>query len=107
PDVIGFTDEVNEWIGDYCRDHADRLIPVGGVHPRLTQDPAGTLRRIVERHGIRALKLHPPHQHFYANDYRDGGSLPGLAALYETAQALRLPVIVHTGTSIFPSARNT
>src|SRR5947208_13126325 len=80
PDVIGFTDEVNEWIGDYCRDHADRLIPVGGVHPRLTQDPAGTLRRIVERHGIRALKLHPPHQHFCPNDYRDGGSLPAAAA---------------------------
>ena len=24
PDVIGFTDEVNEWIGNYCRGHEDR-----------------------------------------------------------------------------------
>jgi predicted TIM-barrel fold metal-dependent hydrolase len=107
PDVIGFTDEVNEWIGNYCRGHADRLVAVGGVHPRLTPDPAGALERIVERHGIGALKLHPPHQHFFPNDYRDGGRLPGLAALYDRAQALGIPVLVHTGTSIFPDARNT
>jgi predicted TIM-barrel fold metal-dependent hydrolase len=106
PDVIGFTDDVNEWIGNYCRGHQDRLVAVGGVHPRLTPDPAGALQHIVERHGIRALKLHPPHQHFFANAYRDGSSLPGLAPLYERAQALGVPVIVHTGTSIFPEARN-
>ncbi len=107
PDVIGFTDEVNEWIGNYCRRHADRLIAVGGVHPRLTPDPAGALQHIVEKDGIRALKLHPPHQHFFPNGYRDGGSLPGLADLYERAQTLRIPIMVHTGTSIFPDARNT
>ena len=106
PDVIGFTDEVNEWIGRYCRGHEDRLVAVGGVHPRLTPDPAGALQHIVETHGIRVLKLHPPHQHFYPNAYRDGGNLPGLAALYDRAQSLGLPVMVHTGTSIFPDARN-
>jgi len=106
PDVIGFTDEVNEWIGRYCRGHEDRLVAVGGVHPRLTSDPAGALQRIVETHGIRVLKLHPPHQHFFPNAYRDGGNLPGLAALYDRAQSLGLPVMVHTGTSIFPDARN-
>jgi uncharacterized protein len=106
PDVIGFTDDVNEWIGRYCRGHEDRLIAVGGVHPRLTPDPAGALRHIVETHGIRVLKLHPPHQHFLPNDYRDGGTLPALAFLYERAQALGIPVMVHTGTSVFPEARN-
>ena len=106
PDVIGFTAEVNAFIGDYCRGHLDRLLPVGGVHPRLSRDPAGDLSRIVEQHGIRAIKLHPPHQLFRLNAYRDGGDLPGLAALYERAQRLRLPVIVHTGTSIFRGARN-
>jgi predicted TIM-barrel fold metal-dependent hydrolase len=106
PDVIGFTDDVNRWIGDYCRGREDRLVAVGGVHPRLTPDPAGALSRIVETHGVKALKLHPPHQHFFANAYRDGGDLPGLAALYERAQALGIPLIVHTGTSIFPMARN-
>lgn len=106
PDVIGFTDDVNPWIGQYCRGHEDRLIAVGGVHPRLTPDPAAALQEIVERHGIRVLKLHPPHQHFLPNAYRDGGALPGLGALYEKAQELGVPVMVHTGTSIFPEARN-
>jgi hypothetical protein len=30
----------------------------------------------------------------------------GLAALYERAQANGMPIMVHTGTSIFPGARN-
>jgi predicted TIM-barrel fold metal-dependent hydrolase len=106
PDIIGFTDEVNAFVGRFCRGHEDRLVAVGGVHPRLDPDPAGALTRIVERHRIRALKLHPPHQLFRANAYRDGGDLPGLARLYERACDLRIPVIVHTGTSIFPGARN-
>lgn len=106
PDIMGFTDEVNVWIGNFCRGHEDRLVAVGGVHPRLTHDPAGALERIVERHGIRVLKLHPPHQHFHPNDYRDDGGLPALADLYNRAQALGIPIMVHTGTSIFPEARN-
>src|SRR6266850_2178232 len=106
PDVIGFTDDVNAFVGRFCRAHRDRLVPVGGVHPRLSKDPAGDLARIVEQHGICALKLHPPHQLFRTNAYRDGGDLPALAPLYARAQELKLPVIVHTGTSIFPEARN-
>jgi predicted TIM-barrel fold metal-dependent hydrolase len=106
PDVIGFTDEVNRFVGDFCRGHEDRLVPVGGVHPRLSRDPAGDLERIVERHGIRVLKLHPPHQLFAMNAYRDGGALTSLAALYERATALGVPILVHTGTSVFPGARN-
>jgi len=106
PDIIGFTDEVNAFIGDYCRGHEDRLVPVGGVHPRLSPDPAGDLERIVTRHGVRVLKLHPPHQLFRMNAYRDGGGLPGLAALYERAARLSVPILVHTGTSVFPGARN-
>jgi hypothetical protein len=106
PDIIGFTDEVNEFVGRYCRGREERLVPVGGVHPRLSPDPAGALSLLVARHGIRALKLHPPHQLFRMNAYRDGGDLPRLAALYERASALAIPIIVHTGTSIFPGARN-
>jgi len=106
PDIIGFGDEVNEWVGTYCKGHEDRLIAMGGVHPRLSRDPVGDLERIVERHGIRALKLHPPHQLIHPNAYRDGGARPGLARVYEKAQQLGLPVLFHTGTSVFPRARN-
>jgi uncharacterized protein len=106
PDVIGFTGEVNAFVGAYCSGHEDRLVPVGGVHPRLSADPAAELETVVARHGIRVLKLHPPHQLFRVNAYRDGGDLPALAPLYERAARLGVPVLVHTGTSIFPGARN-
>jgi predicted TIM-barrel fold metal-dependent hydrolase len=56
--------------------------------------------------GVRALKLHPPHQLLAPNAYRDGGDCPGLAAVYERAQARGLPLMIHTGTSVFPRARN-
>ena len=53
--------------------------------------------------GTRVLKLHPPHQGFAANDYTRG--LTALADIYRTAEDLGMPVLVHTGTSIFPGAR--
>lgn len=50
------------------------------------------------------LKIHPPHQVLAANGYRVGDE--GLAAIYATAEEMRRPVMIHTGTSIFPGARN-
>ena len=104
PDLMGFTDSVNSYVADYCRGHQDRLVPMGSVHPRFSKDPGGDVERLAET-GIRALKVHPPHQLFHPNDYRNG-SLPGLEAIYRKAAACRLPVMFHTGTSIFPGARN-
>jgi uncharacterized protein len=103
PDVIGFTPEVNDWIARYCAAQPERLIAFGSVHPKFAHDAAAETDRLAEI-GIRALKLHPAHQQFAPNAYRDG--LGPLAAIYERAQALRLPVMIHTGTSIFPGARN-
>ena len=56
------------------------------------------------RMGIRMLKIHPPHQFFYANAYRDG--FKELEVIYRLAEANGIPVMVHTGTSVFPGARN-
>lgn len=104
PDLMGFTEEVNPYIARYCRGRTDRLVAMGSVHPRFTRDPAADVDRIVEM-GIRALKIHPPHQLFHPNDYRDG-KLPALEVIYRKAVEHRLPVMFHTGTSIFPGARN-
>lgn len=104
PDLMGFTEEVNDYIARYCRDHTDRLVAMGSVHPRFARDPGGEVDRLVAM-GIRALKIHPPHQLFYPNEYRSG-KLPGLEAIYRKAAEHRLPVMFHTGTSIFPGARN-
>jgi predicted TIM-barrel fold metal-dependent hydrolase len=102
---MGFTDRVNRFVTDYARRAPERLLAFGSVNPRFTPDPGGEVDRIADL-GVRALKVHPPHQLFAANAYRDGGSCPGLAAVYERASARRLPVMIHTGTSIFPGARN-
>jgi predicted TIM-barrel fold metal-dependent hydrolase len=104
PDTLGLSDRVNDWVSAYCRDHRDRLVPVGSVHPRLAKDPRGQARRLFDELKIGMIKLHPPHQLFSPNDYLFGND--GLAALYETAQEAGRPVMIHTGTSTFPSARN-
>jgi len=51
------------------------------------------------------MKIHPPHQLFAANAYADG-KLPALRMIYKTAERLKMPVMVHTGTSVFPGARS-
>lgn len=103
PNVMGFTAEVNDWVAQYARHAPDRLIPCGSVHPRFSKDCAAEVNRIADL-GIRILKVHPPHQLLYPNAYRE--TLPQQAQIYERAEALGLPVIFHTGTSIFPKARN-
>ncbi|MFN2383591.1 MAG: amidohydrolase family protein [Gemmatimonadota bacterium] len=106
PTVMGFTERVNPWVAALAQHAPERLIPFGGVDP-TGDEAAGKLRDDVERLrdlGVRAIKLHPPHQEFAANAYRHG--LPALAEVYDRAQELGLPVMVHTGTSIFPGARN-
>jgi predicted TIM-barrel fold metal-dependent hydrolase len=103
PEVIGFPPAVNDWIANYCSAAPDRLLAFGSVHPKFVPDPGAEVDRLVKL-GIRGLKVHPSHQHYSPNAYRDG--LGPLAAVYDRAQANGLPVMVHTGTSIFPGARN-
>jgi uncharacterized protein len=105
PDVMGFTPEVNDWCARYCAEAPDRLIAFGSVHPRFTSDPAGETERILDL-GIRGLKIHPPHQLYDVNDYRTGGPGRGIGEVFRVAEARRVPVMIHTGTSVFPGARN-
>jgi hypothetical protein len=103
PDLMGFTDDVNDWMLRYASADSARLIPFGSVNPRFATDVRAAADRIIDK-GVRAIKVHPPHQVFRANAYQD--SLPQLAHLYERAQAAGLPVTIHTGTSVFPGARS-
>lgn len=103
PQVMGFTPEVNDWIANFTRDHRDRLLPVGSVHPAYTRDVGAEIARVLDL-GIRMIKIHPPHQEFAPNAYR--GALPRLAEIYRECERRAVPVMFHTGTSIFPRARN-
>jgi hypothetical protein len=104
PDVIGITDAVNPWISRYVEGHRDRLVPVGGIHPRHSRDVTGDVRRMLEVHRLGAIKLHPPHMEMAANAYR--ADCPSLAEVYRLAGESKRPVYIHTGTSVFPGARN-
>ena len=105
PEVMGFTPEVNAWAARYCQEAPDRLLAFGSVHPDHAKDPAAEAERLLDS-GIRGLKVHPPHQRFPANAYRTGGPGSGIGEVYRVAEARRAPVMVHTGTSVFPGARN-
>jgi len=103
PEVIGFTPEVNHWVADYVKEDPKRLIPCGSVHPRHSRNVLADMEQIV-RLGIRLIKIHPPHQLLYPNDYLNG--VKELGIIYRASEANGIPVMVHTGTSIFPGARN-
>lgn len=97
PRVMGFPPEVNDWLLAYAKGSA-RLLPMGGVHPDATPDVGAEAERVL-RAGARALKVHPGHQLLHPYDER-------LRPLYEAAVRHRAPVTIHTGTSVFPGAKN-
>jgi uncharacterized protein len=103
PEVMGLTAEVNQWVADYVKENPKRLIPCGSIHPRHTRNVLADMEQIL-RLGIRMIKIHPPHQLLYPNDYLKG--VNELEIIYRAAEANGIPVMFHTGTSIFQGARN-
>jgi len=103
PEVIGFTSGVNPFIANYTKENPKRLISCGGLHPRHTSNILADVEEIL-RLKIRMIKLHPPHQLLFPNDYLNG--VKELEIIYRAAEANGIPVMFHTGTSIFTGARN-
>jgi predicted TIM-barrel fold metal-dependent hydrolase len=103
PDVMGFTREVNDWSANFTREHRDRLVAVGSVNPLHEINARAEIARVLDL-GIGMIKIHPPHQLFAPNAYRD--ELWQLAEIYRECEERGVPVMFHTGTSIFPKARN-
>ena len=68
PEVIGFTAGVNQFIADYVKDDPKRLISCGSLHPRHTTNILADMEQLL-RLGIRMIKIHPPHQLLFPNDY--------------------------------------
>ena len=103
PNVMGMTDEANDHTVRYAQAAPERLLPYGGVDPVTSPNALGALERLLDL-GIRLLKIHPPHMRCAANAYTEG--LDALADLYRKCENVGLPVMIHTGTSIFPGARS-
>ncbi|HUK48850.1 MAG TPA: amidohydrolase family protein [Terriglobales bacterium] len=103
PEVIGFTAGVNQFIAEYVKENPRRLISCGGLHPRQSKNIEADIEQLL-RLKIRMIKIHPPHQLLFPNDYLNG--VKQLELIYRAAEANGIPVMFHTGTSIFPGARN-
>lgn len=104
--VMGYGWEVNAWVAGYAARHPDRLVAVGGYDPRSDGAGAAAIDSL-RGMGIMALKVHPVHQRFAADLHREASVAGGrLADAYARAEELAMPVIIHTGTSVFPGAAN-
>lgn len=95
PTSVGIA--TNDYMAEFCR-KSDRLIPFACVNPFTMPKPAKELVRAVVELGCRGLKLFPPYQYFYPND-------PIMYPVYEKAQELGIPVMYHTGISLFKGSR--
>ncbi len=87
----------NEAVAEFCQGN-DRLIPFCCINPFLVGDLGSELDRYVTDMGFRGLKLYPTYHHFYANSSR-------IYPLYAKAEELGIPVMLHTGSSVFRGAR--
>ena len=102
PDVMGFTTATNDWVLAYTSTERARLLPCVGINPRFETDVKGRAERLADG-GARLFKVHGPHMLVSPNSYLDRH--PALADLYAVASARKIPVMFHTGTSIFKGAR--
>jgi predicted TIM-barrel fold metal-dependent hydrolase len=103
PEVIGFTNGVNQFIAEYVKADPRRLLSCGSLHPRHTTSIEKDIEQLL-RLNMKMIKIHPPHQLLYPNDYLNG--VKELELIYRAAETYGIPVMFHTGTSIFPGARN-
>ncbi|UCF09261.1 MAG: amidohydrolase [Thermoplasmata archaeon] len=87
----------NTYVEEFCR-RKDMFIPFASMDPRTEVHPKENLRRLVEKNGFAGLKLYPSYQYYHPDD-------DSVYPLYEAAEKLKIPVMVHTGTSVFKGSR--
>lgn len=92
---IGFV-VPNDYVSAYCRQHPEKLIGFASVDPGSRAAPY-ELERAVKDLGLKGLKLAPIYQHFHPCSKE-------AFAVYEAAQALKLPVLFHQGTTFVRDA---
>ena len=106
PQVMGYTEAINDFSARFAAHYPHRFIPFGGVDPRLNPDMPAQMDRLLGELRLQAIKIHPPHQLFNVNDYLFAPDLKALTVVYEKCIEYDVPLMVHAGTSIFKGARN-
>jgi predicted TIM-barrel fold metal-dependent hydrolase len=87
----------NEKVAEFCRGN-DRLIPFCSVNPSIHSNMGQMLEDLCLNQGFKGLKLYPTYNYFYPND-------DSMYPVYAAAQRLAIPVLFHTGSSIFINSR--
>jgi len=82
----------NEEVAEFARDNADIMIAFASIDPHKGKLGAIEARRLIEEHGVKGFKFHPPMQDFHPYDRM---AWP----LYEVIAEYGLPAIFHTGHS--------
>ena len=87
----------NEMVEAFCMENP-RLIPFCTFNPYLHPNMGELLSKLVIDHGFKGVKLYPTYNYFYPND-------AALYPLYAVAEKLSIPILFHTGSSIFNNSR--
>jgi predicted TIM-barrel fold metal-dependent hydrolase len=87
----------NEMVAEFCAGHKE-LIPFCSFNPQTETNTAPLLRELCGQQGFKGLKLYPTYNHFYPNE-------PKIYPLYAAAQEMGIPVLFHTGSSVFQNSR--
>jgi len=98
PDICPITTGVvpNEYVFEFCRSH-DVFLPFCTINPFISSNPVEEFRKYIKL-GAKGLKLYPSYNYFYPNESR-------LYPLYALAQDERVPILIHTGSSIFRGSK--
>lgn len=86
----------NEYVFDFCRDQ-DTFIPFCTVNPDMSDHLVQDLKKYIEM-GAKGIKLYPSYNHFYPNSRE-------IYPIYPIAQENQLPVLIHTGSSVFKGSK--
>lgn len=88
----------NEEVAKICR-AAPRFIPFACINPNYMADPLGVFVQSIEQLGCRGLKLLPSYQNWSPIDHR-------MYPVYDAAQEMGIPLLFHTGSSVFKRTHN-
>lgn len=90
--ATGLPPVTNDYVAGAVSNYPDVFIGFASVDPWKGRLAVAELERAVKELGLKGLKLHPIVQAFYLNDRR-------FYPLWETCSALKIPLLVHTGTT--------
>jgi predicted TIM-barrel fold metal-dependent hydrolase len=94
PNVTGVVP--NEYVFEFCQDF-DVFIPFCTINPAMSENLGKDFEKYIQM-GANGIKLYPSYSFFYPNEIT-------LYPVYEIAQEFQLPVLVHTGSSIFRGSK--